>query len=94
MGARRINCEKCSCPDVFPCVYVSVHTVRPVLLLDTWHARLVQLEYARFKFVSLPYTFCDINSRSPVLTTRRALLFLVDQQAAPLMTRHLLSAPS
>jgi len=73
---------------------VSVHTVLLVLLPDTWHPRLVQLEYAHSKFVSLPYTFCDITSRSPVLMTRRALLFLVDQEAAPLMIRRPLSAPS
>lgn len=73
---------------------VSVHSVHLVLLLDTWHPQLVQLEYARFKFVSLSYTICDITSRSPVLMTRRAPLFLVDQEAAPLMIRRRLSAPS
>ena len=73
---------------------VSVHTVLLVLLPDTWDPRLVQLEYARSKFVSLPYTFCDITSRSPVLMTRRALLFLVDQEAVPLMIQRPLSAPS
>jgi hypothetical protein len=45
-------------------------------------------------FVSLPYTLCDITSRSrPVLTIQRALLFLVDREAVPLMTPHL-SVPS
>ena len=45
-------------------------------------------------FVSLPYTLCDITSRSrPVLTIQRALLFLVDREAVPLMTLHL-SVPS
>jgi hypothetical protein len=49
------------------------------------------------KFLSLlPYTrLCDITSRlRPVLTIQRALLFLVDQEAVPLMTLHLSAAPS
>ena len=50
---------------------------------------LVELSNCLLTLVSLLYTFCHITSRLPVLTIRRALLFLVDQEAVPLMTRHL-----
>ena len=87
-GARRAPCRRSP-------TFVSVNTVLPSYSWIPDPPSVGQCALIEFFVPFTVHTTCDITSRlRPVLTIRRALLFLVDQEAVPLMTLHLSAAPS
>jgi hypothetical protein len=91
VGAGNMNGKRRAPIQTSP-TFVSVYTVLP--RTPGYLTPLAGWTMCSLKIVPLPYTLCDITSRPrPVLMIQRALLFLVDQEAVPLMTLHL-SVPS